>query len=885
VKRKSWQNDTQDFAMAAAKKADQIKALIGRMRQRTSGGENDAAIVSQPSSAEDHLDVPECADIDFSVLTKAANADLKALVELFDIVSASDCKLHIALAWPHIPPRAIMPWMLREVTRGRRSPPLRTLFINVGRPALRAVADIDAWTDRLRARGVYRSAVNDVNASTVPIIGSDAHFYMFLGDTRDALITSVPLISIVSHSVAMNDGVFWRDFDEKTLKGFKRYFDHGRLQSIRKHLDRLTSSAHSPSFAFLMPSHFDKSARRSALKLLPGKIDFVVIDMTTHAVRSRDASDLLRDILGEIEELVRGGPRHVLITTDCPMRYSFLRSASKRRQAARSIGTRIEAHRFRWASRGRGWEPVEPLAPSNPPIVVTVASQECVVAARLWRHALNLDPGNPLANVLLDAAAALKGMALTASSADTLLAPYSDTHDAYHRIKRERHSFEPHYNKALAEISEGRAGHLREQIQSDLKEALSLANALRGETPLLRNLKQYLAVAAREDDVLIVLRHPEDAQQTNNTLLDYLTEPRRFVGGLPNLRVTTVSRYANEIASKAPSYVIWAASAISGLRAYIGDSFAPRQFRLMVAGQDTATLARILDAVTGLPEYQVYQHRIDQLKARLPREPKDYGGLPAALKLDLDRPRVALPFVGQGYLLLDGHGKISAAAGTTFYVLDPVNQELAPHDARSIEVGDSVFVMSDSIREEIEALLREKDERGRTFEQAMVDQYKKIVKRGLDSLSTKAGRRITASRIHEMLFEANPNLPPISKQAVEYWIRAAERQDVDTPYAASDPVHLEAFMRLMDAGVMAKQLADAIRVVRSALQHDGHTNRALFDRLLLDPDSLIHSRNATFEKLQGLRHEAFESVFPVLEIRLDSGSNQAIGVQTEAAAS
>ena len=73
---------------------------------------------------------------------------------------------------------------------------------------------------------------------------------------------------------------------------------------------------------------------------------------------------------------------------------------------------------------------------------------------------------------------------------------------------------------------------------------------------------------------------------------------------------------------------------------------------------------------------------------------------------------------------------------------------------------------------------------------------------------------------------------------------------------------------------MARPLSDAIRVVRSALRRDGHTNRALFDRLLLDPDSLIHTRQVTFEKLKGLRQEAFENVYPVLEKNLESGARQ-----------
>jgi hypothetical protein len=121
-----------------------------------------------------------------------------------------------------------------------------------------------------------------------------------------------------------------------------------------------------------------------------------------------------------------------------------------------------------------------------------------------------------------------------------------------------------------------------------------------------------------------------------------------------------------------------------------------------------------------------------------------------------------------------------------------------------------------------------------------------------------------------MLFEANPALPPIGKQAVDYWLQAAERLDVDTPYAASDPAHFEAFLYLMGAGLMARPLSSAIRIVRSALQRDGHTNRALFDRLLLDPDSLMHTHRVTVEKLRGLRSEALQNVYPVLEKHLES---------------
>jgi hypothetical protein len=866
MRRSSW---PQRIAEAAASKKERTRLLLAQMKERQAHA--NSAELPPTKSAMPELactSPPVSTDRDFTVLKAGPNHDLAHFVDLLDHVALSDHTLHAALVWPHIPPRAILPWMLREVSRGRAGQPMRTLFLNMGRPALQAVAGIEVLTEKLRARGIVRSGAD---GGTVPrFIGPDAHFYMFLGDTRDSAITSVPLISIVPHAVALNDGTFWRDFDEKTLKGFKRLYPSARLNSIRKHLSVLSSAERSPAFAFLLPSHFPEADRKQALRSIPGVIDLAIVDMMTHALRSRDASTLIRTLVSELEERLQSPPKHVLVLTDCPLRFSFIRRSLTTRHDSGSFGTKVESHRLIWSTRGLGFEVQQPRHEASRPVVETIASRECLVATRLWKHAKELDEASPLAPVLDQGAVALKGMGLTASGADAILAPYTDVHDTYHRVKRERHSFEPHYNKATALVGEGHAGQWRDAIQSDLAEGLALATALRTETPLMRYLKRVLTEIDPHNDVVVVLRHPEDAQQANDRLLDFLTEPGSFLAGIPELRVTTPSHYSSEVERKPPTVVIWAASAILGARAYIGDAYCPSQFRLVVAGQDALTLNRILSASLPAVEYAAYSERTDLLLKALPWVPKEFGGLSAALGLDADRPRVALPFTGQGYLLLDGYGKIAAGPGSQFYVLDPVSHQLAPREARSIDVGDAVFVMPDAIREEIEAVLREKDEKGRTLEQALVDQYKATVKKGIDALSEKYGKKALSARVHDMLFQQNPELPSISKQGVEYWLRAAERSEVDTPHAAINPVHIEAFLRLMGAGVLARPLTDAVRIVRSDLRREGHTNRGLFDRLLLDADSLIQGPHSSFEKLRGIRRVAMESVFPVLEKHTES---------------
>src|ERR1700730_13541812 len=137
----------------------------------------------------------------------------------------------------------------------------------------------------------------------------------------------------------------------------------------------------------------------------------------------------------------------------------------------------------------------------------------------------------------------------------------------------------------------------------------------------MRYLKRVLSNAAADEDILVVLRHPEDGQQTSDLLLDFLTAPGGFPGRIPNLRITTPSRYAAELETKRPTTVVWAASATAGARACIGDSIAPRQFRLVVAGQDALTLKRSLAVVLDVDEFVAYRDRTSLLINALPWVP------------------------------------------------------------------------------------------------------------------------------------------------------------------------------------------------------------------------------------------------------------------------
>src|SRR5262249_4500938 len=155
-----------------------------------------------------------------------------------------------------------------------------------------------------------------------------------------------------------------------------------------------------------------------------------------------------------------------------------------------------------------------------------------------------------------------------------------------------------------------------------------LASDLCLTTPLGRYLERVLGTVS--GDVLVVLRYAEDAQLAREALGEFLTAPGRFVGVVPELRVTTPLPFYDEITARMPTVLIWAASAIAGAREYIGDAALPTEFRLLVAGQDTVVLRRALEIALGLPEYEGYRNRARSLCERLPRSPREFGGLRAA---------------------------------------------------------------------------------------------------------------------------------------------------------------------------------------------------------------------------------------------------------------
>ena len=383
--RKPWIANAKSVAENKAAQAARVRALVaarGRARPEAivAVAADSLPSVGVAATAANQAVDPE--GIDFSVATRTANSDLRQFIRLYDLVTGHETPIHLALMWPHCPTPSLLPWALRELGRERGRAALRTLFINAGRPALTVLANLDAKAEPLRRLGLNRSGLTTENSPGA--ISPDAHFYMFLGDPMSDL-KAIPVSSILPHTVAMDDGTYWRDFDEKALKGFKRHFPRNRLDANRGHLTTITSHAGASAFAFLLPAHFERKSRREALARLR-RIDLVVVEMTARSGNS-DVTGFIQQLLDDLEECRGLSRARIMIVCDCPLRWSYLRRGIATRRDAGRLGTRMVRHKLLWRSREIGFATISELRGHPTPRVELLASEECMIAGQLWNHA------------------------------------------------------------------------------------------------------------------------------------------------------------------------------------------------------------------------------------------------------------------------------------------------------------------------------------------------------------------------------------------------------------------------------------------------------------------------------------------------------------------
>lgn len=216
---------------------------------------------------------------------------------------------------------------------------------------------------------------------------------------------------------------------------------------------------------------------------------------------------------------------------------------------------------------------------------------------------------------------------------------------------------------------------------------------------------------------------------------------------------------------------------------------------------------------------------------------------------------------------LEGAGRIFVAKRVFQYRPDD-DPPFVSTAVSDIEIGDSIFVMSDELRDLVEATLSDAGftafKKGHTFA-GMLDLYHAEVKRRSKELYPAKNHRERAQKILGRMAEIDPKTKDCSLQRVLHWLDLDEGAPHQRPQAARDRVHFEAFVRALEIpeALYKDFWVLAINTTRNESRLAGREMADFYTNVIFHPESLQVYHKVAAESLARLIRAATDSVYRV----------------------
>jgi len=315
------------------------------------------------------------------------------------------------------------------------------------------------------------------------------------------------------------------------------------------------------------------------------------------------------------------------------------------------------------------------------------------------------------------------------------------------------------------------------------------------------------------------------------------------------------------------------------LRVLVADERLPAGSLVMLSYKQADTYQKSLLALKTIDVLKPYRGRISGLAEEIGRK---LDQMPTPLDVDRLQLRAMtlsfessedVPDVGEATfwkLDLESLGRVFVAKRAFKYVpeLDP------PFESTGIDrlsKGDSIFVMTDELKDDVEATLRSSGfasfSRGMTFAK-MLDLYHGEVRRLSEEQFPSP--RARARQIQERMAEIDSETTNCSLQRIRYWLDLDGESDGGNrpPHAARDRKYFEAFARAL--GIAEPLLKDfwlyAINHTRTENRMAGRELADFYTNVLFHPESVQVYANIPADVIGRLQREAARCVFRVINI-------------------
>jgi hypothetical protein len=430
---------------------------------------------------------------------------------------------------------------------------------------------------------------------------------------------------------------------------------------------------------------------------------------------------------------------------------------------------------------------------------------------------------------------------------------------------------------------------LRGRILRWIEQANVLLESQHQGTPLARAMVDRIKTRlGREGKVLVVVQSRFYADLAREY---FLRDPdsERLVD---RVQFTSIRMMEEKLRSNGPTHVIACALSPELLRWAITSTTLPGPLDFLLTQQTAEGASYALEPILGYDSFKPYYSRVHALYDPISRAK---GTINAIIpNFDYQAPAFSLSTDG---VAAGGHGergptdwveieiedgrRILRGRGARVYIYDPAAREsralgFRVDDAENLKKGNHIFVMSEEMREEVEATFAAA---GVTFDEARkyettLRQYhaqvlQKVRERFAGSVAEAARAIGEAMAKHKVTQEA---------QNVRYWInlRHAERTPFDElmPQAPRHFATFKVFMEVLGFdGVDIQVFWDgAVKRVRGTRISDGLNLGDRYDRVLFDPDAAATYDGLTAGALHALRAGALNNVFEVTQVSLGTAA-------------
>lgn len=727
-------------------------------------------------------------------------------------------------------------------------------------------------------------------------------------NTKEVLPT---INDLIPHFRCLKKGDFWASYEDRllehTLKKVNRYSEKAALRSNCKILGAPKTA---PDALFAFGYQLDRDDLREGFHTLEnaGRPDVCLVN-ATRALRLTVPTwqGLLRQFFGAyLAAYSEKRPGLVVVTDDPGVSFRVRELVEKEVERATKHNPKTMPLRLAFkplacqegGELGQCLKPqglAEPAAPEPRKFRVEVKDADAArVVKSLYQIRQDLKLDEQATRPLSEAANFLhKLTALPAGNRD--VEAWLDEREADAGLRRKLAWSTP--RGAVVEfIARGHGGACESKLEATLKIADKLVENYLDATPMAMALvAEAGAAAGGATRVAIVFTRP-----MHRLLAERYLQRQSFANGkaytdiAPHLQLVSTKRLREQARSGWATRYVFVGIDDEALRALMTENNIPADSVLLLT-QRTALYTRwTLKSIFDQDEFHRFKPRLEHILRQIDRRLNEHD-IPLLRMDDFVLPSFDFSASSPSReddpeawrIVLEGGDSLYRSAGAPAYVYDPIadlssKSGFIDKEVRSLEVGQQLFVMPDSLRDQVEDVLQRAGvpiEHDKPFEKTL-RLYHQTILRNLKQRFPGKNLAAQVAALKEQLVQQFPDQAKDFSN-VRHWVNLVFAPD--TPFdelRPQAPRRFKVFAAFTSAlGLSTADAAyfwqAAIHPIRVNRRIDGRYVSDVYARILFDPESAIVHAKLSSTDIASLFTEARRNVYTIVAVEPPATSEAA----------